>query len=128
VTDKIEPLRLTYSVEQAARALGISRAFAYESVANGDIPSVRIGRRIVVPVDALRAMLETSVSRNPRTVPQDVKIAVALRDGGRCRQCSSVKDLHFDHVIPWSKGGASTVANIQLLCGSCNRAKRDSGG
>jgi hypothetical protein len=55
--------------------------------------------------------------------PQDVKIAVAARDGGRCRQCGSTTDLHFDHVIPWSKGGANTVTNIQLLCGPCNRRK-----
>jgi len=61
--------------------------------------------------------------RNTRSIPQDVKIAVAARDGGRCRQCGSTTDLHFDHVIPWSKGGANTVANIQLLCGSCNRRK-----
>jgi hypothetical protein len=61
--------------------------------------------------------------RNTRTIPQDVKIAVAARDGGRCRQCGSTVDLHFDHVIPWSKGGANTVANIQLLCGPCNRRK-----
>lgn len=61
--------------------------------------------------------------RNSRVIPQDVKIAVAARDGGRCRQCGSAEDLHFDHVIPWSKGGANTVANIQLLCGRCNRAK-----
>jgi hypothetical protein len=61
--------------------------------------------------------------RNSRSIPQDVKIAVAARDGGRCRQCGSTADLHFDHVIPWSKGGANTVANIQLLCGTCNRRK-----
>ena len=61
--------------------------------------------------------------RNTRSIPQDVKIAVAARDGGRCRQCCSTTDLHFDHVIPWSKGGANTVANIQLLCGPCNRRK-----
>jgi hypothetical protein len=61
--------------------------------------------------------------RNTRSIPQDVKIAVAARDGGRCRQCGSATDLHFDHVIPWSKGGANTVANIQLLCGPCNRRK-----
>lgn len=61
--------------------------------------------------------------RNTRSIPQDVKIAVAARDSGRCRQCGSATDLHFDHVIPWSKGGANTVANIQLLCGPCNRRK-----
>jgi HNH endonuclease len=61
--------------------------------------------------------------RNTRTIPQDVKIQVAARDVGRCRQCGSTADLHFDHVIPWSKGGANTVNNIQLLCGPCNRRK-----
>jgi HNH endonuclease len=61
--------------------------------------------------------------RNSRSIPQDVKIQVAARDGGRCRQCGSTVDLHFDHVIPWSKGGANTVNNIQLLCGPCNRRK-----
>ena len=65
----------------------------------------------------------SSVKRNTRAIPQDVKIEVAVRDGGRCRQCSSNKELHFDHVIPWSKGGSSTVDNIQLLCGTCNRRK-----
>jgi 5-methylcytosine-specific restriction endonuclease McrA len=61
--------------------------------------------------------------RNSRVIPQDVKIAVSARDGGKCCQCGSTKDLHYDHVIPWSKGGANTVANIQLLCGPCNLRK-----
>jgi hypothetical protein len=61
--------------------------------------------------------------RAKRSIPQDVKIAVSARDGGRCRQCASTHQLHFDHVIPISRGGANTIANIQLLCGACNRAK-----
>lgn len=61
--------------------------------------------------------------RHRRIIPQDVKIAVSARDGGRCRKCGSSVKLHFDHVIPVSRGGANTVANIQLLCGACNRAK-----
>ena len=61
--------------------------------------------------------------RARRSIPQDIKIAVSVRDGGRCRQCGSAHQLHFDHVIPVSRGGANTAANIQLLCGSCNRAK-----
>ena len=61
--------------------------------------------------------------RNTRTIPQDVKIAVTVRDQGRCVYCGSMEDLHYDHKIPWSKGGANTVNNIQLLCGTCNRRK-----
>jgi HNH endonuclease len=60
---------------------------------------------------------------NTRIIPQDVRIAVAARDLGRCRQCGSIEDLQYDHVIPWSRGGANTVNNVQLLCGNCNRRK-----
>jgi hypothetical protein len=61
--------------------------------------------------------------RNSRVIPQDVKIAVTLRDQGKCVQCGATEDLNFDHKIPWSRGGANTVSNIQLLCGPCNRRK-----
>jgi HNH endonuclease len=60
---------------------------------------------------------------NSRYIPRDVQIKVVQRDGGRCRQCLATDDLQFDHIIPWSRGGANTADNIQLLCGSCNRAK-----
>jgi hypothetical protein len=61
--------------------------------------------------------------RDSRAIPQDVKIEVAHRDEGKCRQCGSTAELQFDRVIPWSKGGANTVTNVQLLCGPCNRLK-----
>jgi HNH endonuclease len=61
--------------------------------------------------------------RNSRVIPQDVKIAVSVRDQGKCVQCGSTDDLHFDHKVPWSRGGTNTVNNIQLLCGPCNRRK-----
>ena|GEM_PF-3767628 len=41
--------RLTMTVEEAASALGISSAFAFEAVNSGDIPTIPIGRRILVP-------------------------------------------------------------------------------
>jgi excisionase family DNA binding protein len=43
------PVRLTLTVEEAAAHLGISRNSAYEAVRRGEIPSVRIGGRIVIP-------------------------------------------------------------------------------
>jgi excisionase family DNA binding protein len=48
---------LVYSVEHTAELLGISRAFAYEAVRRGEIPSIRIGRRILVPRAALARLL-----------------------------------------------------------------------
>lgn len=47
----------TYTVEEAAKILGIGRASAYEAVHRGDIPSIRIGDRILVPKAALDWML-----------------------------------------------------------------------
>ena len=49
--------------------------------------------------------------------------AVFERDGGRCVDCGERFDLQYDHVIPIALGGASTAANLQLLCGDCNRRK-----
>ena len=54
--------RLTLSVEEAAGALGISRALAYELVARGELPSLRLGRRIVVPRRALIALIDDDPS------------------------------------------------------------------
>jgi len=41
--------RLTYTVEEAATVLGISRSLAYEAVARGEVPHLRVGRRVLIP-------------------------------------------------------------------------------
>lgn len=45
---------------------------------------------------------------------------VIERDGYKCIQCHSDKDLLIHHIIPISKGGKSTMGNQQLLCRSCH--------
>ena len=50
--------RLSLTVTEAAEMLGISRTLAYALVARGELPSLRMGRRIVVPRRALEALLE----------------------------------------------------------------------
>jgi HNH endonuclease len=61
-----------------------------------------------------------------RVIPTAVKLAVWKRDRGRCVECGRTDNLHFDHVIPYSRGGSSLVAeNIQLLCARHNIGKRD---
>jgi excisionase family DNA binding protein len=49
--------RLALTVTEASAVLGISRALAYELVARGELPSIRLGRRLVVPKVALLEML-----------------------------------------------------------------------
>jgi len=51
----MEVERLTLSVEEAAVMLGISRALAYNLVRRGELPSLQLGRRVVVPRRALEA-------------------------------------------------------------------------
>ncbi len=48
---------LTYTVEQVARLIGVSRGSCFEAVRRGEIPSIRIGRRVLVPRARLLAML-----------------------------------------------------------------------
>ncbi|MBI3696371.1 MAG: HNH endonuclease [Acidobacteria bacterium] len=61
-----------------------------------------------------------------RLIPTAVKLEVWKRDKGKCVMCGSEENLHFDHVIPYSKGGSSiTPGNIQILCAKHNLSKRD---
>lgn len=64
--------------------------------------------------------------KHTRLVPSEVKKEVWKRDQGKCVLCGSTKNLHFDHDLPFSKGGTSlTVKNIKLLCMNCNLKKSD---
>lgn len=61
-----------------------------------------------------------------RMIPTSVKLEVWKRDKGKCVQCGSTNNLHFDHILPFSKGGTSLKAeNIQLLCARHNLQKSD---
>lgn len=61
-----------------------------------------------------------------RVIPTAVKLAVWKRDGGRCVQCGAADELHFDHILPYAKGGTSlTAENVQLLCARHNLEKSD---
>lgn len=73
----------------------------------------------------LRSPVQTDAPRR-RIIPTHVKLEVWKRDGGRCVVCGATDELHFDHIVPYSKGGTSLVAeNIQLLCARHNIQKRD---
>jgi len=71
-------------------------------------------------------IISAAAPDDDRLIPSWVKLEVWKRDQGRCMTCGAASDLHFDHIIPYSKGGSSKDArNIQILCGRHNLAKRD---
>jgi len=62
--------------------------------------------------------------KHTRLIPSEIKKEVYKRDNRRCVKCGSKTNLHFDHDLPFSKGGTSlTSKNIKLLCMKCNLKK-----
>lgn len=54
--------KLTFTVEEAGQLLGISRALAYEMARTGKLPTLRFGKRLVVPKKAIEGMLEKAAT------------------------------------------------------------------
>lgn len=50
--------RKTKTVEQASRILGIGRSAAYAAAKRGELPTIKMGRRVLVPVAALERLLQ----------------------------------------------------------------------
>lgn len=75
--------------------------------------ALRVAKRLIL----------TPGQQDTRSIPQEVKAEVWQRDGGKCVECGDGHYLEFDHIIPLSRGGATSAANLQILCRACNRAK-----
>ena len=59
-------------------------------------------------------------------IPDSLRYQALKASGGRCALCGATKNeapLEIDHIIPRSRGGKNELANLQVLCSKCNRAK-----
>jgi len=78
------------------------------------------------PTDIMHSIADEQEYRHERMIPTPVKVDVWKRDKGMCRKCSATTGLHYDHILPFSKGGRSDNAqNIQILCARHNLSKSD---
>ncbi len=73
----------------------------------------------------------TSPIKTSRNINHRLRFLVLKRDNFKCCACGASPakdpsvDLHIDHIIPWSKGGETTIDNLQTLCSKCNLGKSD---
>jgi hypothetical protein len=66
--------------------------------------------------------------RISREISRPTQFRVLKRDNQICGVCKRPMlddDIHFDHIIPYAKGGSSDENNVRLLCGECNQKRSD---
>jgi hypothetical protein len=69
-------------------------------------------------------VMENTLKERTRVIPSEIKKRVWKRDGGKCILCGATDELHFDHDLPYSKGGTSiTEENVRILCARHNLKK-----
>lgn len=102
------------------------RAVAFSSAGQ----ALRVAGETRMTALILRELPRRTVSYNPVQVRKtftklrdQIAPFVFARDNDACRQCGSVSDLQVDHIVPVKCGGSNNVANLQTLCGPCNRKK-----
>jgi hypothetical protein len=61
--------------------------------------------------------------KGSRSLTNAMMEEVWARDEGKCVECGAMQDIEFDHMVPFSKGGATSVDNLRLLCRPCNRSR-----
>lgn len=75
-------------------------------------------------IDATTSAKTSGTLPRTRVIPSMVKYEVWKRDEGKCVLCGASENLHFDHELPYSKGGTSLLtSNVRILCASHNLAK-----
>lgn len=71
-------------------------------------------------------LTENTLKPRTRVIPTEVKKVVWERDAGKCVMCGASDELHFDHDLPYSKGGTSISSdNVKILCARHNLSKSD---
>jgi hypothetical protein len=124
-------LKTEEDVEDAVRRLHLLSPWKYEEIRGYDPEEITC--RVFghsCPVFFLQSGATETKEGRPegRRIPRDVMLKVVRRDNHVCQSCHRYvpdTEIEFDHVIPFSRGGPTTVENLRLLCRPCNRRKSD---
>lgn len=105
---------------------GFFKLIDYKYIKNGERKVFRfILEEVEVDFENNEAHIQ-KLKPHSRIIPSDIKRIVWERDEGKCVQCGAKDNLHFDHNLPYSKGGTSiSPENVQILCMRHNLEKSD---
>ena len=144
-TPPVSPRRIAFHAsidEETHELLRYAQTLLGHAVPSGDVSEV-LRRAAAALVEQLEKRRFAKASRHrprrrgepgpgARHIPAAVRGEVWERDGGRCtfsseqgRRCDSDVRLEFDHIVPVARGGASTAANLRLLCRAHNQHAAD---
>ncbi|HWZ48783.1 MAG TPA: HNH endonuclease [Herbaspirillum sp.] len=102
---------------------------AFVERANSDLDILASDTPTVGAAPLVAEQLSTAIQesgRDKRGISLGVRFQVLNRDRFKCVLCGDSPSsnptcvLHVDHIIPWSKGGRTSIENLRSLCGSCN--------
>lgn len=97
--------------------------YRYEVIANRRVFRFQLEPRSEDPFSVESLPPDTGEAMT-RRIPTWVKQAVYKRDKGQCMECGAKTELHFDHDLPYSKGGTGlTPDNVRILCARHNLSK-----
>jgi len=64
-----------------------------------------------------------NIKNKKKKIPSNLRWEIFERDGYKCLECGSKRNLSIDHIIPEIKGGGINPGNLQTLCVKCNLKK-----
>lgn len=74
----------------------------------------------------IKKILKLFKRERSRHIPTNVKRIIKNRADGRCEYCGATgRQLEYEHIYPFSKGGTHKIRNIAHVCFECNRSKGD---
>ncbi len=118
---EMSPPASRYNISTYERRFGSWRKALEQFVQYAEDQSINLVER--------SATLEQTSTRGSRKVDLAMRFKVLKRDGYRCVVCGASPaispgvELHVDHIIPYSRGGESSVTNLQTLGSNCNQGK-----
>lgn len=82
-------------------------------------------------VKDVSTVVDKPIHNTKREINLRLRFNVMRRDNFKCCICGATPatnptiELHIDHIVPWAKGGETTLENLQTLCSKCNLGKSD---